>query len=288
MRIKVTSYLAHEEDANKLKRGGIYMIECGSRYYIGSTEKFDQRFRTHHSALNRGTHRNKVMQNAYNKHGDVRCSIVEVLKNTSRQNLIWVEQHYLDMLHGDDRCMNLMKRAETGVQVTRAVICDGVTYESVVAVARHLGVEPTHVSSWLAGRDTVSPNVSFYELKYADGTKSKLRWGQKEKYVLADGRLWQRGLLVKRLGCAHSEMTNWITGRSPIPEKYGIKSIHIVGQPDKSRVNPCKRKVSLNGVIFDSVKDAARSISAHHVQVGQWLAGKPIPAEYNIHSLHYA
>lgn len=55
---------------NDLERSGIYCIYCiiTNKFYIGSAINFKMRWRVHTNELNRNCHRNKILQNAWNKY----------------------------------------------------------------------------------------------------------------------------------------------------------------------------------------------------------------------------
>lgn len=87
----------------------IYKIKINKRYYIGSTSNLKNRIRLHLLELNKNNHRNSILQKSYNKYGidAFKYEILRVVKNN--EDLLEIEQSYLDKLYEDDMCMNLAK-----------------------------------------------------------------------------------------------------------------------------------------------------------------------------------
>jgi group I intron endonuclease len=83
------------------KKGGIYQIihKINNRRYVGSTQRFEDRWNTHLRELRSNKHHNKFLQNDFNKSGEAsfRFEIVEIVDGdkTIRQER---EQFYLDRL----------------------------------------------------------------------------------------------------------------------------------------------------------------------------------------------
>lgn len=92
---------------------GIYKITCteNGKFYIGSTINFRTRCRTHRYTLNANTHKNRALQSAWNKYGK-KSFIFEIIDRVSCDDLIAVEQMYLDTLQPFDKVgYNLVKIA---------------------------------------------------------------------------------------------------------------------------------------------------------------------------------
>lgn len=77
----------------------IYIIwnKVNNKFYIGSAVNYKKRWRNHITTLNNGTHRNKYLQNAWNKYGE-KCFNFEVLEFLcNRDVLLEREQRYIDI-----------------------------------------------------------------------------------------------------------------------------------------------------------------------------------------------
>lgn len=78
---------------------GVYEIVClksHKRYIGGTTQTLRKRLQHHISMLRADKHKNKHLQNSYNKHGEInfKVNILEVVKE--KENVLSVEQMYLD------------------------------------------------------------------------------------------------------------------------------------------------------------------------------------------------
>lgn len=100
-------------------QSGIYKItnKTNGMFYIGSTKNFRKRYREHNSQLLKGSHINNYLQHSYNKYGkeNFYFEVIEVVNDT--ENLIIVEQRYLDNLNAYDNKIgyNVSKQARSYV-----------------------------------------------------------------------------------------------------------------------------------------------------------------------------
>jgi|688.fasta_scaffold414503_1 group I intron endonuclease len=78
-------------------QSGIYMIQIGNRYYVGSSISIGARLSTHKSRLKRGKHENIIMINCFNKYGENQCYF-KVLEYCDSDQLILREKFYIDVL----------------------------------------------------------------------------------------------------------------------------------------------------------------------------------------------
>jgi len=94
------------------KTGGIYQIRnfINGRIYIGSSNRFKSRAYQHKSELEKGIHKNKFMQNDFNKCG-TEAFVFEVLEViTEKENRKNVEQTYIDKFFDNcNNCYNIVK-----------------------------------------------------------------------------------------------------------------------------------------------------------------------------------
>lgn len=79
---------------------GIYKITniVNGKFYIGSTIKIVRRKLAHFNTLKRGVHKNPKLQSSFNKHGQDNFifEVIEYVQDVN--NLLVIEQHYLDTL----------------------------------------------------------------------------------------------------------------------------------------------------------------------------------------------
>lgn len=99
---------------------GIYKIENSvtRSSYIGSSKNLAKRWIYHKKKLNKGTHENKHLQNAWNKYGESVFSfvVIEIRQDLSRKQLLIREQEYLDLYLSKykDKCYNIATLAGSG------------------------------------------------------------------------------------------------------------------------------------------------------------------------------
>jgi len=73
------------------------------KIYVGSAQNVEKRWRNHKWALNRGTHNNPYLQNAWNKHGEENFTFL-VLEEVEKDRLLLpCEQRWLDETKCYDR-----------------------------------------------------------------------------------------------------------------------------------------------------------------------------------------
>lgn len=93
---------------------GIYKIinVINNKYYIGSSFNIKKRIRKHFELLKRNKHHSTHLQNAYNKYGK-NVFKIEVLEICNRNNILYIEQKYLDNIP-DWKCVYNISRMAFG------------------------------------------------------------------------------------------------------------------------------------------------------------------------------
>jgi group I intron endonuclease len=92
-----------------MKTSGIYRIDLGNNnFYIGSAVNLARRKNNHLSDLNRGVHRNSIVQNCWDKYGVFEFTITE---ECDTADLLVREQTYLDKHFDDPKNANLTPTA---------------------------------------------------------------------------------------------------------------------------------------------------------------------------------
>jgi len=99
-----------------MKISGIYKISCvaNGKYYYGSAVWIDRRCGAHRTFLRYNKHINPIMQSVWNKHGE-RSFLFELECECSLEDLLPLEQAYLDEYWGKPGCMNIAKFATGGM-----------------------------------------------------------------------------------------------------------------------------------------------------------------------------
>lgn len=89
---------------------GVYRLDLGDGFmYIGSTNDLERREAEHERRLAWHTHKNPVLQAAYDEGGGMLSfSVVELC---SREEIFEREQFHIDKYFGDEKCCNLSSKA---------------------------------------------------------------------------------------------------------------------------------------------------------------------------------
>jgi len=102
---------------------GIYKIywENSGSFYIGQSIDIKNRFRCHEKDMQANRHKNRRVQNCYNKHG---IPIFEIIEECLYEELNEKEQYYLDKYFNDDKCCNLNQNAVStkGIKYTEETL----------------------------------------------------------------------------------------------------------------------------------------------------------------------
>lgn len=162
---KVTPF----DNASLPRESGIYCIACtaNGKIYIGSSVNIRKRVARHSKHLQRQTHDNNHLQNAWNAYGSETFN-VSVLELCGTSELVTREQHYLDTLQPfDDRGFNIMRRAELPFL---GVVLPAETRAKISAKAKGRPVSPetrAKLSTALSGR----PKSAEFRAKISEANK---------------------------------------------------------------------------------------------------------------------
>lgn len=90
---------------------GIYKIvnKTNGKYYVGSSLHIFKRWGNHRKELNEHDHHNKHLESAWHKYGSSNFDflLIEECKGLTSDELLDVEQHYLDIARSEpDKCYN--------------------------------------------------------------------------------------------------------------------------------------------------------------------------------------
>ena len=99
----------------------VYRITMGERFYIGSTINLRKRINDHFAELKIQKHSNRYMQRAWDKNKQFN---VEVLQLCDQEELLQMEQTYIDAVFGTSDCMNMqpVAKLQSGWKIHRDVI----------------------------------------------------------------------------------------------------------------------------------------------------------------------
>jgi len=99
----------------------VYRITIGERFYVGSTINLRKRINDHFAELKIQKHSNNFMQKAWNKNQEFN---VEVLQLCDQNELLQMEQKFIDTVFGTENCMNIqpLAKLQSGWKIHKDII----------------------------------------------------------------------------------------------------------------------------------------------------------------------
>ena len=196
---------------------GIYRLTTpDGYYYIGSTNCFKRRYVTHHCTLRLKSSTNPHMVNRFHSSEDVWA--FELVEEVPVDQLLTVEQRYLDQHHGNQMCMNINPCAikppsRKGCKFTeeqrtrlkgRKLSPEHKAKISAAGKGRKLS--PEHIAKMSAARKgkTLSPET---RAKVSAALKGNIPWNKGTKYD-ASFLVGRRFGAKSTCGCPYKGGTN--------------------------------------------------------------------------------
>lgn len=195
-------------DTNDTTRSGIYQIRnaANGKSYIGSAINIRKRWREHRKALLKQSHHSSTLQRAWDKYG-ADAFVFEILRFVTRkENLIRVEQHYLDRFRSADKkigynisptagsCLGVVRTPETKAKLSAANKGKKHSPESrakMSAARKGFALSPEHVAKLSAANKGKKASP---ETRAKLSEIHKLRLGNPEERAKLSGiakRQWQ-------------------------------------------------------------------------------------------------
>lgn len=96
--LTMLNQVKRNRDSTDKAFSGIYIIKniINGKYYLGSSNNLENRFKQHLNHLLKGTHHSVILQRAFDKYGSDNFQF-EIIKYVSVDNLLIVEQRYLNI-----------------------------------------------------------------------------------------------------------------------------------------------------------------------------------------------
>jgi group I intron endonuclease len=204
--------------SNSSISSGIYRITCipTGRFYVGSALRVVKRWGEHRFQLNRGTHCNRKLQNAWNKYGpdSFALDVLEYVEDSAK--LIEREQHFIDTLHAHHRKSGFNLDPTAGSPLGRK--CSAASIEKTAAAHRGVKRSPETKARISAARASkpLSEKQRAVVAKMTEGNRGKRRKGVKGRPV-SDKQL--QALLNNRAKTPSPECLAkaWAASRDRIP-----------------------------------------------------------------------
>lgn len=282
---------------------GIYVIEIGDWFYIGSSVDIETRIAKHLNLAKSGNHFNPKFQNVWNKYQDFSWGILE---ECERENLLDVEQHFLDMNFHKENCLNINPIVNCGVPQLIPVYqwsLDGElieVFESAARASRETGINVSSICSTRSNSNRKSAGgfVWSYENEFPgfdDEHKSRNK-GEKNpmfgKPAANRTKVYQFDLLgnlinsfdslsiaENQTGICFKSISNNIRGKSK--SAGGFVWSYENEFPGLKRESGGKEKVKISQFNkdgkfikqFDSISDAAKELSLYPGSISRCLKG---------------
>jgi|APSaa5957512622_1039677.scaffolds.fasta_scaffold48956_2 group I intron endonuclease len=186
------------------KQAGIYQIRnlVNGKIYIGSSVNISHRWSQHRCGLQKNCHHNKHLQNSWNTHG-IKNFIFEIIEKLEYDdNLIMIEQMYLDSLKPEYNIAKIANAPTKGISLPEEVkqkISKSQSGERAHMWGKHHSEETKRKMSKSRSGD----NHPFWGKTFSDEYKAKLSFAQQgekgnnvimtEAGVLKMRKLWRTG-----------------------------------------------------------------------------------------------
>ena len=163
------------------KNCGIYKITntVTGKFYIGSAVNIKQRWSVHRCQLSANTHRNRHLQNSWNKHGEDSFTF-EVLECCEKERLIEREQFYID---NEKPAYNISPTAGNSLGVKRTDETKRKMSEAKMGNQYRLGVKLTDETKRKIGEAQKGEKNAFYGKHHTDEAKRKMSEAMKCVWV---------------------------------------------------------------------------------------------------------
>jgi hypothetical protein len=196
---------------------GIYLIEVGPWFYYGRATCLYKRRSQHRRALERGIHRNPILQAAYNKYGQFSF---EVVLECPKEDCPRWEDRFLKMWIGTDHCCNL--RGAEGPLVGRRMSAE--TRQRMSAASKGKSKSAAHRAAVI---EAMAPLRKAIGAKVSD---SLTKYAIRVTYV--DGRVEEyknSRVAAEAIGCHRQSVDNFASGarcpQNPRSRKLGVLKV---------------------------------------------------------------
>ena len=214
--------------------GGIYFIKCEANgfTYVGSAKDFEKRFSSHLGDLKGGNHRNPHLQNSYNKYGEDSFKFIKylVLGDYDKEFYFSEENKVIEELKNRGENLFNIAKAEGGWTYA--------TMERKEEIGRKISSSLIELNSKMSKEERRE--------KYGKGKKG-VPLSEERKERLSEYWVGKPKSEETRIKMSEAQKNN------PKNKENGKN----LGKLNIGRKPPNIRKVMVDGIEFDSLKDAA-------------------------------
>ena len=214
--------------------GGIYLIKCNANdtIYVGSAKNFEGRFRAHLAELLGGNHRNPHLQHSFNKYGKESLTFIKfkTLGEYVKEEYFAEENSVMTQLRESGQKLFNIAKAEGGWTFA--------THERKAEIKQKIS-------------KTLKDNAS----KMSEEERKEIFGKGKKDVPLSEERKLE--LSEYWSGKPKSEETKRRMSRAQKTNPKNKENGRRLGKSNIGKTPPNVRKVMINGIIFNSLKDAA-------------------------------
>jgi transposase/predicted GIY-YIG superfamily endonuclease len=247
----------------------IYNVVNG-KSYIGQTIDFKSRKRDHFAKLRSQTHKNKRLQNAYNKYGREAFHI-EILEGvTSKQELNEREIYWIAHFNSYKNGYNMSEGAE--VNNAQSIVCvwNDTEFHSINAAAVAIGISESSLRERLKKGYTKDADVGRRREKPPKPQKGKRLKVKSPKIVRTDdwrvrSVIWN-GVEYQSLKQA-AQANGFSSSTLSVYLQKGWRCDTDILFPTTKLVKP----VEIDGIVFNSGRDAARYFDVTPSTISSWI-----------------
>ena len=233
-RVKLVSY------SDNPVLSGIYALSfLDVERYLGSSIDIHRRYKQHLNLLKRNAHHNQKLQNYYNKHGEPKLVIIEVVEQATEKEVQDLEQSYLDVLDFSEVC-NFSKIAGGGY------LSDEINDKRKASLKKFFEENPDAICG---------ENNPFYGRRHTQKTKDAIGNANRGLKRSEEWKEQKAADMRSRRGSLHSE-----EHKQQLREKWSGGG------------NPSAQSIEHDGILYSSKKELMNSFGlTNYYQLSKFL-----------------
>ena len=214
--------------------GGIYFIKCEANdfTYVGSTKDFEKRFSKHRSDLLRNSHVNPHLQNAFNKYGEDSFVFVKAKELGEYEKSYYFYEENLVITNLQENRFPLFNIAKAEGGWSHA------TFEQKQEISKKISDSLKETMSKLSDQERKE--------KFGKGKKGIPISDERKEHL---SKIWKDR--------PKSEETKRKMSEAQKSSVHNKEAGRRVGKSNKGKIPPNIRSVEVDGIKFNTIKDAA-------------------------------
>lgn len=229
------------------RKSGIYYFTVGRHSYVGSSVNVGSRLSNHIWAMQSGKHRNRIIQNCYNKYSISGFSF-KILEFCDKDKRIEREKYYIDLLHPDLNVANpvtLVRDKPEYIERQRAIRKEYYkTHESASKIPVY---QYAKTGEYITSFSSITEAANFYNVN-----NTAISFAARKPGAVSVGFQWRKEKYASIPSCIKVKVKKEKPKRTPKPG-------------NKKRIY----RYSLDGIYIDSFESASlanRTLNIHGCQ----------------------